>query len=140
MKEKAKFFKNLLERDRLRRLIIIAGAVGAALILLSNSFSPVKTSGASAKSSVSDDRALEEKLRRAVECMEGAGKARVFVTLEDGGDASPFGGEEKEARARGVLVLCEGGEDPVVVARVSEALTKALGISSAKICIEKLTE
>ena len=39
-----------------------------------------------------------------------------------------------------VLVLCEGGDDPVTVGRVTEAVTKALDISTAKVCIAKLTE
>ena len=41
---------------------------------------------------------------------------------------------------RGVLVVCEGGDDPVVTARVTEAVTKALDISTAKVCIAKLSE
>ena len=48
--------------------------------------------------------------------------------------------KEIEPRIRGVLVLCEGGDNPVAVARVSEAVTKALDISSAKVCISKLSE
>ena len=41
---------------------------------------------------------------------------------------------------RGVLVVCEGGDDPVVVERVTDAVTKALDISTAKVCITKLSE
>ena len=39
---------------------------------------------------------------------------------------------------KGVVVVCEGGDDPVTVMRILEAVTTALAISSAKVCITKL--
>ncbi len=58
------------------------------------------------------------------------------VYLENGSTKT----KEIAPRIRGVLVLCQGGGDPVTAARVSEAVTKALDISSAKVCIAKLSE
>ncbi len=58
------------------------------------------------------------------------------VYLENGSTKT----KEIAPRIRGVLVLCEGGNDPVTIGRVTEAVTKALDISTAKVCIEKLTE
>ena len=48
--------------------------------------------------------------------------------------------KEIQPLIRGVLVLCEGGDDPTVVERITQAVTKTLGISSAKVCIAKLSE
>ena len=48
--------------------------------------------------------------------------------------------KEIEPLIRGVLVVCEGGDEPVVVERITEAVTKALDISTAKVCITKLSE
>ena len=39
---------------------------------------------------------------------------------------------------KGVVVVCAGGDDPVTAARVMDAVTTALDISSAKVCITKL--
>ena len=39
---------------------------------------------------------------------------------------------------KGVVVVCEGGDDPVTVSRIMDAVTTALAISSAKVCITKL--
>ena len=47
--------------------------------------------------------------------------------------------KEIAPKIRGVLIVCEGGDDPVVAARISDAVTKALDISTAKVCIVKLS-
>lgn len=43
--------------------------------------------------------------------------------------------KELEPKIQGVVVVCQGGDDPEVRARVSEAITTALKISSARVCI-----
>ena len=77
--------------------------------------------------------------------IEGAGKTRVLLTMENSAEYvflenGTTKTKEIQPRIRGVLVLCEGGDDPVTVGRVTEAVTKALDISTAKVCIAKLTE
>jgi stage III sporulation protein AG len=77
--------------------------------------------------------------------VEGAGKTRVLLTMENSAEYVYLENgttktKEIQPRIRGVLVLCEGGNDPVTIGRVTEAVTKALDISTAKVCIEKLTE
>ena len=42
-----------------------------------------------------------------------------------------------EPKVRGVVIVCDGGDDPLVVSRVLDAVTKALNISSDKVCITK---
>ena len=44
-----------------------------------------------------------------------------------------------EPTVRGVVIACEGGDDPVVEARLLDAVTKSLSISSDKVCITKLS-
>lgn len=41
---------------------------------------------------------------------------------------------------RGVVVVCDGGDDSVIKERVLEAVTKALNISSARVCITKISQ
>ncbi|MDD6489109.1 MAG: hypothetical protein PUG48_04770 [Clostridia bacterium] len=41
-------------------------------------------------------------------------------------------------KVKGVLVVCDGGEDPLVRQRITEAVSAILNISSAHICVTKL--
>lgn len=45
-----------------------------------------------------------------------------------------------EPDVRGVLVVCNGGDNSMIKERVLEAVTKALNISSARVCITKLSQ
>lgn len=47
--------------------------------------------------------------------------------------------KEIQPKIRGVLVICEGGENFEVQQRVLNAVTKSLDISSAKVCVTKLS-
>lgn len=42
-------------------------------------------------------------------------------------------------KIRGVVVVCEGGGDILVVGRITEAVKTALGISSNRVCVTKLS-
>lgn len=46
---------------------------------------------------------------------------------------------EIQPTVRGVVVVCEGGDDEEVRARVSQAVTVALNVSSKRVCITKLS-
>lgn len=65
-------------------------------------------------------------------------KAYVILRNKDG-DEIPLEVKTIQPSVRGVLVVCKGGEDPIIKARVLNAVTKALNISSAKVCITKLS-
>lgn len=67
-----------------QRLIVAAGILGIALILLSE-FWPKEAQSASAKASTDEFVAkTEEKLNQIVGSIEGAGQCQVMVTLENG--------------------------------------------------------
>lgn len=146
MKQWLKKWKELTERDSVRRIILVAGALGIALIFLSNFISCDKRETKSETASASDYAAYTEReLESFLEQIEGAGKTRVMLTMDNGVESVYLENgstktKEIAPRIRGVLVLCQGGGDPVTAARVSEAVTKALDISSAKVCIAKLSE
>ena len=42
-------------------------------------------------------------------------------------------------QVRGVMILCEGAENPVVEQRVTEAVKTVLGIPASRICVEKIS-
>jgi stage III sporulation protein AG len=74
--------------------------------------------------------------------IEGVGKAQIFLTMDNGGESVYLKNTDTktvsiEPKVRGVVVVCDGGDDPVVVSRVMDAVTKALNIRSDKVCITK---
>ena len=132
--------------DKWRRVILIAGIAGIALLLLSglelSSCAPEKDAEFSVKAY---SEKLENDLEAAIERMEGAGKTRVLLTMENSVEYvylrdSATKTKEVEPQIRGVLVLCEGGDKPAVISRVTDAVTRTLDISAAKVCITKLSE
>ena len=48
--------------------------------------------------------------------------------------------KEIQPKVRGVLVICEGGDNIEVEQRVLEAVTKSLDISTARVCVTKLSK
>ena len=137
-------FKKLADGG-LRKWLLLAAVLGVALFWLSGVFGNGQKEPA-AGFSISDYRAATQKdLERLLAQIEGAGKTRVLLTMENSAEYVYLENgttktKEIQPRIRGVLVLCEGGNDPVTIGRVTEAVTKALDISTAKVCIEKLTE
>ena len=70
---------------------------------------------------------------------EDFSEERTHVLLGNGSEESPLVEKRIEPTVRGVLILCEGAEDLVVEARVTEAVRTVLGISSSQICVEKIS-
>lgn len=54
------------------------------------------------------------------------------------GKRQPLVLTQLEPKIKGVVVVCDGGNDPVVRQRVNEIVTTSLGISSLQVCILKL--
>ena len=136
--------KSMLDSKKIRNIIIVVGLIGIGLIFLSNwvDFGSLTSGkGDEAFSVKTYSTKIENDLQTVISKIEGAGKTEVensveYVYL----DNSTTKTKEIEPLIRGVLVVCEGGDDPVVVERVTDAVTKALDISTAKVCITKLSE
>ncbi len=147
-KSNIKKAKGLLENDRLRKIIIISGIVGIVLIFLSSyidigSFTSKKEEEEFSVKTYSTQ--IESDLQTVISQIQGAGETKVLLTMENSVeyvylDDSTTKTKEIEPLIRGVLVVCEGGDDPIVVERITEAVTKALDISTAKVCITKLSD
>ena len=65
-------------------------------------------------------------------------KDYITVRLSDGTEQAIVL-KEIQPKIRGVLVVCDGGGDILVQQRVLEAVTKALDISTAQVCVTKLS-
>ena len=47
---------------------------------------------------------------------------------------------EISPRVKGVVVVCEGGANPITIKRVTDAVTTALGINSLQVCVAKASK
>ncbi|MEE1060216.1 MAG: hypothetical protein UH080_00145 [Ruminococcus sp.] len=140
--------KKFFEGEKTRRIILIIGVIGIALIFLSSfvdlgkSESPYAQEGFSVTTYSTQ---IESDLQSIISHIEGAGETQVLLTMENSVeyvylDDSTTKTKEIQPVIRGVLVVCQGGDDPVVTQRITEAVTRALDISAAKVCITKLSE
>ncbi len=139
--------KKLFEHEKTMKIIIAAGIVGIALIFLSSfNFGGIGSEKGDREFSVEGyGEQMESDLEETLSSITGVGRAKVLLTMENSVEYhylkdSTTKTKEVEPKIRGVLVVCEGGDDPVVIERITESVTKALGISAAKVCITKLSE
>ena len=66
-------------------------------------------------------------------------KKLILVDDQNGGTTALLR-TTKLPKVRGVVVVCDGGADPMVVANVTEAVKTALGIYSSQVCVVKRTD
>ncbi len=132
--------KKLIADDKIKKIIFIFGIAGIALIFLSSIIELPKNE---ASYNVSDYKEqMQNSVTEMLSKVEGVGDCSVLLTIENSVEGvylqnSSTKTKEIEPKIRGVVVACGGGDDPVVVNRVSEIITKALNISSAKVCVTK---
>ena len=135
-------FNKLLSGGKFKNLIIVAGVIGIALIFLS-SFIDFKPAESSVTSVEEYRQNLQSSLSSMLSQIEGVGNVSVLLTIENSVegvylDNNSTKTKDIEPVVRGVVVACEGGDEPVTLERVTDAVTKALNISSAKVCVTKL--
>lgn len=128
-----------------QRVIIAAGIIGIALIFLSNYIGTDSGREDDKFSVTTYSTKIESDLESVIGKIQGAGKTNVLLTMENSVEYVYLGDsttktKEIQPHIRGVLVVCEGGDEPVVVERVTDAVCKALNISTAKVCVTKLSE
>lgn len=134
--------KNILENPKFIKTAIIVGVSAILLIFLS---SYIDTSTFSSKVDADEYCAvLEENLLSVVTQIEGVGQAKIFLTMDNNGENVYLNNSDTKTKSitpvvRGVVIVCDGGDDPLVVSRVMSAVTKSLDISSNKVCVTKLS-
>ena len=135
-------FNKLLSGGKFKNIIIIAGVIGIAMILIS-SFTDFKPSESSVDSVEEYRQGLQSSLSSMLSQIEGVGDVSVLLTIENSVEGVYLENNSTKTKdiepvVRGVVVACEGGDEPVTLERVTDAVTKALNISSAKVCVTKL--
>lgn len=134
-------YKKLFSNGRLKNAVIIVGIIGVVLIFLS-SFIEIPSDN---NHGVEEYRLeLQYSLSDMLSKIEGVGSVSVLLTIENSAegvylDNNSTKTKDIEPVVRGVVVACDGGDEPEISERVYDAVTKALNISSAKVCVTKLT-
>ena len=114
------------------------------------------------------EEVLEKRLSEAISQINGAGKTKVMLTFDSSEEFLFAGNSEEEkdvtktetksefviiegkngeeplliktneAKIRGVLVICEGGDNPLIKETIIEAVCALLNISSNKVSVAKM--
>ena len=148
-------FAGLLQKQSRTQLAIILGVAAMLLILFSELFStPAKTAANAGSSAAVSETAYREQL------LDGAGKTVVMVTLESGEETiyavDTQSGQMQNQETHvlledgsaleettylpavcGVAVVCDGGGDVRVAARITELVRALLDLSANRICVEQ---
>lgn len=66
-------------------------------------------------------------------------REQTHILMDRGSGEEPLVEKQIEPQVRGVMILCEGAENPVVEQRVTEAVNTVLGIPASRICVEKIS-
>ena len=116
-----------------------------------------KTTAVSEETSFRDWQSImEEKLKLALEQVEGIGKTQVFLTCEGTetkvvekdesqtvyekdakGNQSPYVASEVYPKVIGVVVVAQGGDNPVVIQNIQEACQVLFQVEAHKIKVMK---
>lgn len=88
---------------------------------------------------------LRSRLLDIVSQIDGVGEVKVFLTMDNSGENVYLSNSDTKTKSieptvRGIVIVCDGGDDPVVVDRVLGAVTRSLSISSDKVYITKLDD
>jgi stage III sporulation protein AG len=98
---------------------------------------------ASSKDAETYSQELKAQLLDIVSEIDGVGQVKVFLTMDNSGENVYLTNSDTKTKSieptvRGVVIVCDGGDDPVVADRVLGAVTRSLSISSDKVYITKL--
>ena len=69
---------------------------------------------------------------------QGTAEEKIIITTDKDGNQTPLVIKEIEPTVKGVVIVCKGGDNPVVKARVCEAVSTLLGISISNVCVLKM--
>lgn len=122
--------------ERLRDILEQTEGVGTAqvMVTLENGYQTVYAKTEKVGSDISEDvRAPDGKKTQEKQTTE-----QTYVLVDGAGGKVPLVTAQLEPEVKGVVVVCEGGSDPLVVRRVVDTVRVALDISSSRISVSRL--
>lgn len=135
--------KNILENPKFVKMAVAVCLVAIALIFASSYIDLIPDKTIDYSSNYSE--ALEERLLSIVSDIDGVGDVKIFLTMDNSGENMYLENSDTKTKTvtptvRGIVIVCDGGDDPVIINRVTEAVTKSLDIPFSKVCVTKLSE
>lgn len=137
--------KDIAQLLKSEKAIRFAFIIGIALVLvtaLSGLFSGRTQVSGQQNDISSEEHVLEQRLERILGEIDGVGKLSVMVTLDCGEQTEYTGTKDmphtvKTPQVRGVIVVCDGGNNIVVREKVITAVSGVFGLSTARISVTK---
>lgn len=83
-----------------------------------------------------NDLSIESSLEDICNSVSGVKNAKVMITYESI-EASTFMSNAENKRIQGVVVVCDGGDNPDIQLRLQEIIRSLFGISSTRITISE---
>jgi len=141
-----KEFKELFKSEKSVKIILISGAVVIILIALSGISGGASTSETSElfnyKRQYEYETALEERLAEILSEIEGIGNINIMITLDSSEEnvfqkSSDTPTRISTPEIRGVIVVCDGGDNILIREKVISAVSGAFGISTTRVSVIK---
>lgn len=117
---------------------IISAIEGAGnskvLVTFENSSETVYATEEKKNKEASEDKSDGETTRR----KESDDCEKKYITVKDNdGTEHALAVTEIEPKVKGVIIICQGGDNPIIKQRITEAVTTALNITSKRVCVTK---
>ena len=104
------------------------------LVTLENTAETVYATEEKKNKEASEDKSNGETTRK----KESDDCERKYITIKDSdGSERALAVTELQPKIKGVIVVCSGGDDPLVQQRIISAITTALNITSNRVCVTK---
>lgn len=128
-------YEEKLERSLESIVSSIKGAGNSkVLVTLENSTETIYATEEKKNKEASEDRTNGETTRK----KESDDCEKKYITVKDSeGTERALAVTEIQPRVKGVIVVCTGGDDPIVQQRIIGAVTTALNISSKRVCVTR---
>ncbi len=139
--------EKLLKKEFIKKTIIVLGIVGIVLIFISTLVES-DTKNSNNNNEVTSTKSYCEKLQTELEniisYIDGVGRTKILLTIDTSSEIvyqekSENQTKQLEPKIRGVIVVCDGGNNPIVVQNIINALRSVLDISASKISVSKLS-
>lgn len=138
-----KSISDLLKNDKAVKIIVVIGLAVIVMILFFDLFKFGSTAGNSENRNIDAEKYilnLEERVTCIVSEINGTGRVKVMITLENL-DENVYSQKEtslttvRAPKVRGAAVVCDGGGDILVKEKIVETVSKVLGISTARVSV-----
>lgn len=92
-----------------------------------------------------EDSGTQEEIRleNILECMSGVGEVHVMITggvREETSTVFMEEGEKSGGEVKGVIIVAEGAENPVIQSRLTEAVATACGVPPASVAVYPMSQ